>query len=161
MKRNASELSTERVLAPFKLDFLLLVMQLVVLCEDLSSRATSARADRLDKLLDLNNSIRCQLVQLNAKLFVKYLPTLDVMAYEARSKTDLQTLQLCLLGCGNSLRAGRSGVTLREVARMQLHRLNACLPYIRLRGSKLVIGICRPAFTFAVASIGQRALTIW
>jgi hypothetical protein len=50
MKRNASELSTERVLAPFKLDFLLLVMQLVVLCEDLSSRATSARADRLERV---------------------------------------------------------------------------------------------------------------
>jgi hypothetical protein len=67
MKRNTTELGTEGVVTPFKSNLLLLVMQLVIFHEDISNRSTSARADRPDKLPNLNNGVRCQLVQLNPK----------------------------------------------------------------------------------------------
>jgi hypothetical protein len=89
MKCNTAKLSVECDVTPFKFDLLLLVMQLVILCKDLSSQTTSTRVDHQDKLPYLNNSIQCQLVQLNAKTSVKSSPTLDAAAYEAQRKIRL------------------------------------------------------------------------
>jgi hypothetical protein len=49
MKRNAPELGTEGFVTPFLPDFILLIVQLVVLGKDLGSGSASARTNNLDK----------------------------------------------------------------------------------------------------------------
>jgi hypothetical protein len=67
MEGNAAELHSEGSLASFKMNLLVLIMQLIVLSEYISSRTASARSDRPDKFVDLNGGIRHQMEQLNPK----------------------------------------------------------------------------------------------
>jgi hypothetical protein len=68
MKCDTSELGTQGVIASFKPDLFLLIMQLVLFHEDISSRIASTRADRPDEFPNLNDNIWSQLVQLHPKL---------------------------------------------------------------------------------------------
>jgi hypothetical protein len=67
LEGNAAKLCSEGSLAYLKMNLLVLVMQLIVLSEDISSRMASARNDSLDKLVDLNNGIWRQVMQLDSK----------------------------------------------------------------------------------------------
>jgi hypothetical protein len=64
MKGDTTKLRNEGSLTSLEMNLLVLVVQHIMMGEDISSRMTSARSDRLDKLTNLNDSIRRQLVQL-------------------------------------------------------------------------------------------------
>jgi hypothetical protein len=66
MKGDTTKLRNEGSLTSLEMNLLVLVVQHIMMGEDISSRMTSARSDRLDKLTDLNDSIRRQLVQLHS-----------------------------------------------------------------------------------------------
>jgi hypothetical protein len=125
MKCNATELSSKFVVIPFKFYLLHLVMQLVILCEDLSSRMASARAKRPNKLPNLNNSIRHQLMQLNVNLHQDWM----WQHTKPCGKQVFKDYDFIHPGCVNNLRARRSGITLWEVLSMQLHRPNVHFPH--------------------------------
>jgi hypothetical protein len=54
---NAAKLHSEGSLAPFKMNLLVLTMQLVMLSEYISTQKASAGSDSLDTLADLNDGI--------------------------------------------------------------------------------------------------------
>jgi hypothetical protein len=49
------------------MNHVVLVVQLIMLSEDIGSRMTSVGSNNLDKLADLDDSIRRQLMQLHSK----------------------------------------------------------------------------------------------
>jgi hypothetical protein len=57
-----AELRSEGSLTSLEMNLLILVVHLIMLGKDISSQTTSARSDRPDKLTDLNDSIRRQMV---------------------------------------------------------------------------------------------------
>jgi hypothetical protein len=64
VKRNTAKLGGESSLRPLKMNFLVLVVQLIVMSKNIYSGMTSARSNNLDKFANLNNSIQHQLMQL-------------------------------------------------------------------------------------------------
>jgi hypothetical protein len=67
MKCDTAKLCSEDSLASLKMNLLVLVVQLMVLSEEIDSWTASAGSDRPDKLVDLNDGIRRQMVQLNSE----------------------------------------------------------------------------------------------
>jgi hypothetical protein len=64
VERNTAKLGGESGLAPFKMNFLVLVVQLIVMSKSIYSGMTSARSNGPDEFANLNDSIRHQLMQL-------------------------------------------------------------------------------------------------
>jgi hypothetical protein len=62
MEGNADKLHSEGSLTPFKMNLLVLVMQFIVLSKYISSHTASAGSDHSNEFVDLNDSIRRQLV---------------------------------------------------------------------------------------------------
>jgi hypothetical protein len=58
VKRNATKLGGESSIASCKMNFLVLVVQLIVMSEDIGSRTTSIRSNNPDELANLNDSIQ-------------------------------------------------------------------------------------------------------
>jgi hypothetical protein len=67
VKRNIAKLGGESSITSYKMNFLVLVVQLIVMSEYISSRMTTARSNSPDELANLNDSIRHQLMQLYLK----------------------------------------------------------------------------------------------
>jgi hypothetical protein len=65
MKRYTTKLLSEISVGPFEINVLDLIVQLIVMSETVYSRATTTRNNSPDKLANLNDSIRCQLMQLH------------------------------------------------------------------------------------------------
>jgi hypothetical protein len=68
MKRYATKLRSECSVGPFQMNFLVLIVQLIVMSENICSRMTSVRSNNTNKLANLNDSIRHLLMQLFLKL---------------------------------------------------------------------------------------------
>jgi hypothetical protein len=68
VKCDTIKLSTEGSLRSLKMNLLVLVVQLIVLSEDIDSGMTSARSNNADKLANLDDSIRRQMMQLHSEL---------------------------------------------------------------------------------------------
>jgi hypothetical protein len=68
MKRYTTKLRSESSFRPFKMNLFVLIVQLIVMGENICSRMTSVRSNNSDKLANLNDTIRCQLMQLRLKL---------------------------------------------------------------------------------------------
>jgi hypothetical protein len=68
VKSNEAKLSGEGTLRPLELNLLIWIVQFIVLSEDISNRMAPVRGNNPNKLADLDDSIRHQLVQLHSKL---------------------------------------------------------------------------------------------
>jgi hypothetical protein len=68
VKSDAAKLRGEGTLGLHKFNLLILVVQLIVLNKNIYSRMVPTRSNILDKLTDLEDSIRCQLMQLHSEL---------------------------------------------------------------------------------------------
>jgi 2-oxo-4-hydroxy-4-carboxy--5-ureidoimidazoline (OHCU) decarboxylase len=68
MKRYTTKLRSKSSVGPFKMNLLVLVVQVIVMSKNADSRMTSIRSNSPDKFANLNNSIRCQLMQLHPEL---------------------------------------------------------------------------------------------
>jgi hypothetical protein len=127
MECNAAELSSDGSLASFKMNLLVLIMQLVMLSEHISSWMAPMRSDRLDKFVNLNDCIRCQLVQLNSKL-VQYVYEYQMGHHtEPSSKRTFKENSFIHTGLRQRLYARGSAISLRKVAHVVLHRPDMCL----------------------------------
>jgi hypothetical protein len=68
VKRNIAKLGSECSLGSFKMNFLILMVQLIVMSENICSRMTTAGSNSRYELANLDDSIRRQLMQLHMKL---------------------------------------------------------------------------------------------
>jgi hypothetical protein len=69
---DAPKLGSHGILSTFKPDFLLVIMQLIVPCENICSRAASTGVDCPNKLPNLHSRIWCSLVQLDPKFLQNF-----------------------------------------------------------------------------------------
>jgi hypothetical protein len=93
----ASKQRSELCVAPLKMNLLVLIMQRIVMSENFSVRATSARSDSPNKLTNLNNSIWSKLMKLHLK-FAKNVQEHRVRRYvKASSKKILKNNRLILV----------------------------------------------------------------
>jgi hypothetical protein len=67
MKSYAAKLRSEGILRPFQMNTLILMVQLIMMSEIVCSRMTPTRSNSPNKLADLNDGIRHQLMQLHLK----------------------------------------------------------------------------------------------
>jgi hypothetical protein len=67
MKRCTPKLSSESSLRPLQMNLLVVIMQLIVMSKNVCSRTTPARSNNPNKLANLNNGVRRQLMQLHLK----------------------------------------------------------------------------------------------
>jgi hypothetical protein len=63
-KRDTTKLGCEGSFRSLKMNLLVLVVYLIVPSEDICSRPTPARRNNPDKFADLNDGIRCKMMQL-------------------------------------------------------------------------------------------------
>jgi hypothetical protein len=103
MKCDTSELGTQGVVASFKPDLFLLIMQLVLFHEDISSRIASTRADRPDEFPNLNDNIWSQLVQLHPKLMQDFCQHQVLRHTKPDQKQIFKHHNFIRPRCGNSL----------------------------------------------------------
>jgi hypothetical protein len=68
VKRDTTKLGSKSSLEALKMNFLVLVVQLIVMSEHIRSRMTPARSDNPDEFPNLNYNIWCKLMQLNPEL---------------------------------------------------------------------------------------------
>jgi hypothetical protein len=66
-KSDATKLGGEDSFGSLKMNLLVLAVQLIVLSEDICSGLTPTRSIDLDKFANLDDSIRCKLMQLYSK----------------------------------------------------------------------------------------------
>jgi hypothetical protein len=120
MKGYASKLHNELSIRPLKVNLLVLIMQLIVMSENFSVRAISARRDSPDKLANLNNSIWSKLTKLHLK-FVKNVQQHRVQMYvKASSEKILKNNHLILIRDWNRFYARLLSTPFREKARRAL-----------------------------------------
>jgi hypothetical protein len=67
MKRYTAKLCSETSVRSFKINFLILIVQFIVMSKNVCGGKAFARSN-LDNLANLNDSIRCQLMQLHLEL---------------------------------------------------------------------------------------------
>jgi hypothetical protein len=97
MKSYAAKLRNEGSLKPFKMNLLILIVQLVMMHENVCSRMIPARSNSPNKLANLNNGVRRQLMQLHLK-FVQNIQENRVRRYtETSSKEILEYNHLIFL----------------------------------------------------------------
>jgi hypothetical protein len=117
MKGYAPKLRSELGLGPLKMNPLILIMKLVVVSENLGIRVTSAWSDSPNKLTNLNNSIRSELMKLHLKL-VKDAQEHGVRRYaKASNKEILEHNRLVLPKSRNRFYAWWLDIPLGEQAR--------------------------------------------
>jgi hypothetical protein len=93
--------------------------------ENVCSRTTSARSNSPNKLADLNNGVRHQLMQLYLK-FVQNFQKNQMRRYTKASNEEIfEHDSLIFLRNGNKLHAGRPGKPFRKVASKILKRCDA------------------------------------
>jgi hypothetical protein len=114
VKRNTTKLGGESSLGPFKMNFLVLVVQLIVMSENIYSGMTFARSNNPDELANLNDSICCQLMQLYSE-FEQNVHK-DWMWWHAKpnSKEILKHHDFVRPRIRNRLRTRRSAISLRK-----------------------------------------------
>jgi hypothetical protein len=67
VKGDTAKLCSEGSIASLKMNLIVLIVQLIVLCEDIGGWTAPTGSDSPDKLTDLNDSIWHQMVQLHPK----------------------------------------------------------------------------------------------
>jgi hypothetical protein len=114
VKGYACKLCSELSLGSLKMNLLVLIMQLIVMSENISVRATSVRSDSPNKLTNLKNSICSKLIELHTK-FAKNVQEHGVRRYaKASSKEILKNNYLVLIRGWNKFYVGWSGRSLKE-----------------------------------------------
>jgi hypothetical protein len=124
MKCDTTKLHSEDSLALLEMNLLVLVVQLIMLCEDIGSRMASAGSDRPDKLTDLNDSIRRQMVQLHSEFAQDVCENQMWRHTELGSEKFFEGDNFVCPGLWHGLRAKGSAISLGEIASAGLHRLD-------------------------------------
>jgi hypothetical protein len=120
VKRDTTKLGGESSLGSFKMNFLVLVVQLIVMNENIYSGMTSARSNNPNEFADPNDGIRHQLIQLHSE-FVQNVH-MDWMWRHAKpnSKEVLEHHNFVFPRIRNILRTRRMIISLWKIASVTL-----------------------------------------
>jgi hypothetical protein len=132
MKIYTTKLRNKISVVPFEMNFLVLVVQLVVMSENVCSRMTSARDNSPDKLANLNDSIWCQLMQLHLKLAQNIQKDRVQSHMKTRSEEIFEHHRFIFMRIWNGLCTKRSAISFQKVTSETLQRRNVGLSNRRL-----------------------------
>jgi hypothetical protein len=121
VKCDTTKLCSEGSLASHKMNLLILVVQLIVLCRDFGSWMTSTGSDRPNKLADLNDGIRCQMAQLNSEFVHNVHKNQMRWHTDPRSEKVFEDNNFVHTGLRHRLRVRGSAISLGEIASVVLH----------------------------------------
>jgi hypothetical protein len=121
VKRNTTKLGGKSSIASYKMNFLVLVVQLIVMSKDIDSRMTSARSNSSVELANLNDSIRRQLMHMYSKFAQDVHKDWMWQHVKPSSKEILEHHDFICPRIRNRLCTRRTPVSLRKIVGVNLH----------------------------------------